>query len=231
MPGCSVASLLKRVRPTVCPDSFQTDKRPAAAGSQDTRPIAEGPRDRSRKGSVDKEILPLLNQLNALENFYTSSSCSGRVLLLGIPGEDSCSSAARSAFLPAGAAADAPTGSSPCAELSSRLTLSSSRGAASSAPRACASSPSHSSEALASSSASFSWSPSQASTRSTASDRTSAPEDLKGEAEKREERRRQKHSKIFLLNHHEEVNAELLLHGISACPFPCEEIWSAMLQA
>lgn len=34
---------------------------------------------------VDKEILPILNLINKLEGCYTSSSCSGRIVLLEIP--------------------------------------------------------------------------------------------------------------------------------------------------
>lgn len=37
--------------------------------------------DRSKKGSVDKLILPLLEQINNKDNYYTTSSCSGRVYL------------------------------------------------------------------------------------------------------------------------------------------------------
>jgi tRNA wybutosine-synthesizing protein 3 len=38
--------------------------------------------DRSRKGNVDKPIISLIEYLNSLENFYTTSSCSGRIYLL-----------------------------------------------------------------------------------------------------------------------------------------------------
>jgi len=34
---------------------------------------------------VDEKILPMLNIINQSENFYTSSSCAGRILLLQIP--------------------------------------------------------------------------------------------------------------------------------------------------
>ena len=37
--------------------------------------------DKSKKGSIDERGVPLLNTVNALENYYTTSSCSGRVYL------------------------------------------------------------------------------------------------------------------------------------------------------
>lgn len=43
--------------------------------------------DNSRKGSIDKRILNLVNALNRSGNFYTTSSCSGRIMLL-VPGRD-----------------------------------------------------------------------------------------------------------------------------------------------
>jgi len=42
-------------------------------------------KDKSKKGSIDKKIKKLVNKINSLEDFYTTSSCSGRVLLLAIP--------------------------------------------------------------------------------------------------------------------------------------------------
>ena len=44
-----------------------------------------GKRDKSRKGSVDKKIKKLVDKINSLDNFYTTSSCSGRILLSAIP--------------------------------------------------------------------------------------------------------------------------------------------------
>jgi len=41
-------------------------------------------RDRSRKGSVDVQILPLVEQLCGLEHHYTTSSCAGRILVYGL---------------------------------------------------------------------------------------------------------------------------------------------------
>ena len=39
-------------------------------------------KDKSKKGSIDKEILPLINKINSHNNYYTTSSCSGRIVLL-----------------------------------------------------------------------------------------------------------------------------------------------------
>jgi hypothetical protein len=38
--------------------------------------------DLSRKGSVDEDVVGLVQLLNAREQFFTTSSCAGRVLLL-----------------------------------------------------------------------------------------------------------------------------------------------------
>jgi tRNA wybutosine-synthesizing protein 3 len=38
--------------------------------------------DKSSKNSWDKKILPLCNKINSLENYYTTSSCSGRAVLM-----------------------------------------------------------------------------------------------------------------------------------------------------
>ena len=38
--------------------------------------------DNSRKGTVDKAIIPLIEYINSLDNYYTTSSCSGRIQLL-----------------------------------------------------------------------------------------------------------------------------------------------------
>ena len=37
--------------------------------------------DKSKKDSLDEKIIPLINLINSKENYYTTSSCSGRVLL------------------------------------------------------------------------------------------------------------------------------------------------------
>ena len=42
-------------------------------------------KDKSRKGHVDIKIKRLVNKINSLPDFYTTSSCSGRILLLDIP--------------------------------------------------------------------------------------------------------------------------------------------------
>ncbi len=42
-------------------------------------------RDKSRKGSIDGKIEKLVNRINSFHSFYTTSSCSGRILLLEIP--------------------------------------------------------------------------------------------------------------------------------------------------
>ncbi len=41
--------------------------------------------DKSKKGSVDEEILWLVEQINGLDDFHTLSSCAGRVMLIGEP--------------------------------------------------------------------------------------------------------------------------------------------------
>ena len=38
--------------------------------------------DRSRKGDVDEPIIPFIEYLNSLNNYYTTSSCSGRIYVL-----------------------------------------------------------------------------------------------------------------------------------------------------
>jgi tRNA wybutosine-synthesizing protein 3 len=38
--------------------------------------------DKSRKGDVDKPIIPLIDYINSLKDYYTTSSCSGRIYLL-----------------------------------------------------------------------------------------------------------------------------------------------------
>ncbi len=37
--------------------------------------------DKSRKGDIDEKVIPLLKVINAQDNYYTTSSCSGRVYL------------------------------------------------------------------------------------------------------------------------------------------------------
>ena len=38
--------------------------------------------DKSKKGSVDKEIVSLVSKINRSNNYYTTSSCSGRIVLI-----------------------------------------------------------------------------------------------------------------------------------------------------
>ena len=50
---------------------FQTDKK-----------IQLSKKDSSKKGSVDKKIISLVGKINSKEEYYTTSSCSGRIMLL-----------------------------------------------------------------------------------------------------------------------------------------------------
>ncbi|PJF37791.1 MAG: hypothetical protein CUN55_20280, partial [Phototrophicales bacterium] len=43
-----------------------------------------GTPDASRKGCVDEAIMPLLSAINSLAHHYTTSSCAGRFLLIGL---------------------------------------------------------------------------------------------------------------------------------------------------
>jgi len=38
--------------------------------------------DKSKKGDVDKLMIPLIDKLNSSDNYFTTSSCSGRIMLL-----------------------------------------------------------------------------------------------------------------------------------------------------
>jgi len=42
-------------------------------------------KDKSRKGSIDNKIKKLVDKINSFNDFYTTSSCSGRILLSAIP--------------------------------------------------------------------------------------------------------------------------------------------------
>ena len=42
-------------------------------------------KDKSRKGVIDHKIKKLVDKINSLDGFFTTSSCSGRVLLFSIP--------------------------------------------------------------------------------------------------------------------------------------------------
>ncbi len=35
--------------------------------------------DKSKKGSIDQDIIPLLDKINTTDDYYTTSSCSGRI--------------------------------------------------------------------------------------------------------------------------------------------------------
>jgi tRNA wybutosine-synthesizing protein 3 len=39
--------------------------------------------DNSRKSAIDDAVLPLVSLINSLPGFYTTSSCSGRIMLIG----------------------------------------------------------------------------------------------------------------------------------------------------
>ncbi|MBI2657493.1 hypothetical protein HYX08_02250 [Candidatus Woesearchaeota archaeon] len=41
-------------------------------------------KDKSRKGSIDKDIVDLVNLINSNKDFYTTSSCAGRIVLLEV---------------------------------------------------------------------------------------------------------------------------------------------------
>ncbi|AFN03890.1 hypothetical protein PFDSM3638_05500 [Pyrococcus furiosus DSM 3638] len=38
-----------------------------------------------RKGEVDEDIIPLLKKINSLDNYFTTSSCSGRISVMEMP--------------------------------------------------------------------------------------------------------------------------------------------------
>jgi tRNA wybutosine-synthesizing protein 3 len=39
-------------------------------------------KDKSKKGSIDEKMRPIVNLINSLDNYYTTSSCAGRIVLL-----------------------------------------------------------------------------------------------------------------------------------------------------
>lgn len=49
--------------------------------AQDKLRVLNQKEDLSRKGSVDQPIVELVDYINSLDNYYTTSSCSGRILL------------------------------------------------------------------------------------------------------------------------------------------------------
>ena len=38
--------------------------------------------DKSKEGHIDKEITQLVKKINSSDNYYTTSSCAGRIVLL-----------------------------------------------------------------------------------------------------------------------------------------------------
>ena len=40
--------------------------------------------DKSKKKSIDKDVLPVIELLNTHKNYYTTSSCSGRIMLIEV---------------------------------------------------------------------------------------------------------------------------------------------------
>lgn len=54
--------------------SFELDKRNTL-----------GKIDKSQKGSIDKDIQKLVDLLNSKDEYYTTSSCSGRIVLIELP--------------------------------------------------------------------------------------------------------------------------------------------------
>ena len=43
--------------------------------------VLEDKEDASRKGSIDAPIIELVKYINEQENYYTTSSCSGRIIV------------------------------------------------------------------------------------------------------------------------------------------------------
>ena len=43
--------------------------------------VLHGKQDLSRKGSIDRPIADLVEYINSQDNYYTTSSCSGRILV------------------------------------------------------------------------------------------------------------------------------------------------------
>ncbi|RMF07001.1 hypothetical protein D6764_00925 [Candidatus Woesearchaeota archaeon] len=44
-------------------------------------------KDKSRAGSIDEPIRELINFINSLDDYYTTSSCSGRILIIAPSGK------------------------------------------------------------------------------------------------------------------------------------------------
>ena len=41
-----------------------------------------GKKDKSKKGSIDRDVIPLIEEINSKNDYYTTSSCAGRIVLL-----------------------------------------------------------------------------------------------------------------------------------------------------
>uniref|UniRef100_A0A0F7V6N1 tRNA(Phe) 7-[(3-amino-3-carboxypropyl)-4-demethylwyosine(37)-N(4)]-methyltransferase n=1 Tax=Toxoplasma gondii (strain ATCC 50861 / VEG) TaxID=432359 RepID=A0A0F7V6N1_TOXGV len=178
-------------------------------------------KDRSKKGSVDEEIRPLLDAINKLKNFYTSSSCAGRILLVGTPFENSqeketvCPSS-RSAVPDS---APSLTASSPADKSASPSVFQDVREARA-GPRGL--------EQEAKREERGDRSASQATqTGGKPIQKRNGNDEGAASPEAASEGKRKKHSFVFLLNHHQKVDAHQLLHAVAACPIPCQEIWYA----
>lgn len=63
---------------TPCSSLFQSSKSLALESLNGAQP------DRSMKGCIDEQIIPLLNEINSKTDLYTTSSCAGRVQILGM---------------------------------------------------------------------------------------------------------------------------------------------------
>lgn len=50
-----------------------------------TKKVILAKEDKSKKGSIDEQIKPLIDKINALPDYFTTSSCSGRILLITAP--------------------------------------------------------------------------------------------------------------------------------------------------
>ncbi len=49
---------------------------------QKEKSIQLAKQDKSDKGNTDKSIFPLIKKINSLEDYYTTSSCAGRIVLI-----------------------------------------------------------------------------------------------------------------------------------------------------
>ncbi|KEP67670.1 UNVERIFIED_CONTAM: hypothetical protein HHA_227400 [Hammondia hammondi] len=221
LPPASFRAPRPRFSQRTSPSHPRKTSESASAGGGETRRSGDGRlrRDKSKKGSVDEEIRPLLDAINKLKNFYTSSSCAGRILLVGTPFENAqekktVSPSSRSAVpdsapsLSSSSPADAS--SSPSAFQDVREARACPRGLEQEAKRE------ERGDRSACRETQTGGKPIQE--RNGHDERAAAPEAAS-------EGKRKKHSFVFLLNHHQKVDAHQLLHAVAACPIPCQEIW------